>query len=198
MKKLFFLSVFLIFITFKGFGQGLISNVISRLEVGVQAGGNYSNFQNANFSTDYLTGFHGGLTVAYKITDNFLFQEEFTYSQIGAKIKGGTLESQDLKLHYMAVPFLLKYRSKIGLFIEGGAQFGYKLHENVASFDGSDFAKKYDFSGVGGIGFQSIMGLGIDFRYVYGLSKVGNYTNSPVLNNDFRNVTAQASLFYVF
>ncbi len=34
-----------------------------------------------------------------------MVQEEFLFSTQGAKIKGGALGDQDLKLYYMSVPF---------------------------------------------------------------------------------------------
>lgn len=35
-------------------------SILSRLHFGIKAGGNYSNFTNANFDTDPLMGFHAG------------------------------------------------------------------------------------------------------------------------------------------
>src|SRR5476651_217410 len=105
MKKLTLLC--LVLVSAKGFSQ----SIFSRLEFGLKAGANYSNFTNADFPTDPLIGFHGGATVAFKFTNNFMVQEEFLFSTQGAKIKGGTLGEQDLKLYYMSVPLLLKYRT---------------------------------------------------------------------------------------
>jgi hypothetical protein len=207
MKKLTLMLICFVLVSVKGFSQqtqtiqpiedSFFKKLSKKLEFGLKAGGNYSNFDKANFSTDYLAGFYAGATVAYKITDNFLIQEEFLYSQQGAKIKDGALGAQDLKLSYMTVPFLLKYRTNSGFYVEAGAQVGVKLKEEVSGYSGTDFAKKIDGSAVGGIGYQSKMGLGIGVRYVYGISEVGNFT-STAINNDFKNTNIQASLFFVF
>ncbi len=181
----------------KGFSQSFTQNIIKRLEFGIEAGANASNFTNANFPTDPLIGFHGGLTVAYKFTDNFMVQEEFLFATQGAQIKGGTLGNQDLKLYYMAVPFLLKYRSHSGLFIEAGTQAGIKVKEEVLGITTDNFAKKIDVAAVGGLGYQSKMGLGIDFRYVYGLSNVGDLNLSNITNN-YKNNAVRTGVFYVF
>jgi hypothetical protein len=183
----------LVLLSTKGFSQSFLK----RFEVGIKAGANYSNFTNASFPTDPLVGFHAGATVAFKITNNFLIQEEFLFSTQGAKIKGSEFDNQDLKLSYISVPILLKYRTNSGFYIEAGAQAGMKAKEQVKGLSAGDFAKKLDLAAVGGIGYQSKMGLGIGARYVYGLSKVGDF-NASNIKNDFKNNNAQASIFYVF
>lgn len=191
MKKL--LLICLVLVSAKGYSQ----SILNRLEFGIKAGTNYSNFTDANFPTDPLIGFHAGATVAFKFTKNFMVQEEFLFSTQGAKIKGGTLGEQDLKLSYMSVPFLLKYRTNSGFYVEAGTQFGYKLNEEVSGITTQNFAKKIDMAGAGGIGYQSKLGLGIGARYIYGISKVGDF-NATTITNNFKNNSIQASVFYVF
>lgn len=195
MKKL--MLICLVLVSAKGFGQSFGKKVFSRLEFGLKAGVNYSNFTDASFPTDPLVGFHGGATIAFKVTDNFLIQEEFLFSTQGAKVKGGALPDQDFKLTYISVPFLLKYRTNAGFYVEAGAQVGMKAKEEVSGLSVVDFAKKLDMAAAGGIGFQSKMGLGIGARYIYGLSKVGDFEVSNI-NSDFKNNNVQASIFYVF
>lgn len=191
MKKL--MLICLVLVSAKSFSQ----SIFNRLEFGLKAGANASNFTNANFPTDPLIGFHGGATVAFKITNNFLIQEEFLFSTQGAKIKGGTLGDQDLKLYYVSVPFLLKYRTNSGFYLEAGAQTGINVKEDFSGINTSNFAKKIDLGAAGGLGYQSKMGLGIGARYIYGLSKVADF-NASNINNDFKNNSIQASIFYVF
>lgn len=191
MKRLLFICFVLV--TTRGFSQGFLK----RFEFGLKAGVNYSNFTNASFPTDPLIGFHAGGTVAFKITKNFLIQEEFLFSSQGAKTKGGTLGEQDLKLYYISVPFLLKYRTNAGFYVEAGPQVGMKAKEEVSGPGVSDFAKKLDLAAAGGIGYQFKMGLGIGARYVYGISKVGDFDASNI-KNDFKNNNIQGSIFYVF
>jgi hypothetical protein len=202
MKKLVLSLVVLVALSIKGFSQTTPANqsagqgIWSKFEFGIKAGGNYSNFTNANFATDPLPGFNAGLTVAYKITDNFLVSEEFLYSLQGAKVKAGSFASQDIKLSYAAIPILLKYRTNSGFFVEGGGQAGFKVKEDIGGLTDLKFAKKVDFGAIGGLGYQSKMGLGIDARYFYGVQKVSE-TPSAVLG-DFKNNSIQASIFYVF
>ena len=191
MKKLFFIC--LVLLSTKGFSQVFLN----RFEFGLKAGANYSNFTNTDFATDPLVGFHAGATVAFKITDNFLVQEEFLFSSQGAKIKGDVFGNNDIKLYYISVPFLAKYRTNSGFYIEAGPQVGMKAKEEVKGLTAGEFAKKLDLAAAGGIGFQSKIGLGIGVRYIYGISKVGDFDITNI-KTDFRSNVAQASIFYVF
>lgn len=204
MKKLMF--IVLVLGSTKGFSQTMTQTtpanesfgkkLIKKLEFGVTAGGNYSNFTNANFATDPLAGFHAGLTVSYKFTDNFLVSEEFLYSLQGAKAKAGPFAGQDIKLSYAAVPILFKYRTNSGFYIEAGPQASFKVAEDIGGITNAKFAKKIDFGLAGGIGYQSKMGLGIGARYIYGLQDVQENPSAALGN--FKNNSVQASIFYVF
>ncbi|WP_184541966.1 porin family protein [Mucilaginibacter sp. FT3.2] len=173
------------------------NGIMSHLEFGIKAGTNVSNFDKFNLATDPLIGYHAGITVAYKFTEHFMVQEDFLYSLQGAKLKAGILGTQDIKLSYVQVPIVFKYRTTSGFYAEAGAQTGILLKEEIAGLNtGEKFAKKIDAAAIGGIGYQSKMGLGIGARYAYGFTKVAN-TPSATLG-DFKNTTIQASIFYVF
>jgi len=202
MRKLVLMLVVLVAVSTKGFSQAAPENqsfakkILGKMEFGITAGGNMSNFSSANFATDPLPGFQAGLTVAYKFTPNFMVQEEFLYAMQGAKVTGGALGAQEIKLSYASVPILLKYRTNSGFFVEAGPQAGFKVKEDLGGITDSKFAKKIDFGMVGGLGYRSKIGLGFDARYVYGLQKVQE-NPSPVLG-DFTNNSIQASIFYTF
>ena len=202
MRKLVFTLIVLVAVSIKGFSQEAPENqsfakkILSKLEFGITAGGNASNFNKANFATDPLPGFQAGLTIAYKFSPNFMVQEEFLYVMQGAKVKNGILGGQQIKLSYAAVPILFKYRTNSGFFVEAGPQAGFKVKEDIGRLTDTKFANKIDFGMVGGLGYKSSIGLGFDARYVYGFQKVQETTN-PVLG-DFTNNSIQASIFYTF
>ena len=148
MKKLAILFIALFAIVLKGFsqsansGQSFGKKLLGKMEFGITAGVNASNFTSANFPTDPLPGFQAGLTVAYKFTDNFMVHEEFLYAMQGAKIKGGLLGTQDIKLSYASVPILLKYRNNSGFFVEAGPQAGFKIKEDIGGITDTKFLRK--------------------------------------------------------
>ena len=191
MKKLFVIAFVLVSV--QSYSQGLMK----RLSFGLKAGGNYSDFTNTTFKTEGLAGFHAGLTVNFKLSDQFSIQEEFLYTTQGAEMKDKTFGVDDLTLSYVAVPIMLRYKTPIGIFIEAGPQVNAYVDDNVDHTQYKNFAKKIDYGVSGGLGYQSPMGLGISVRYTAGLADVGDYSSSAI-KKDFRNNVAQASIFYVF
>jgi Outer membrane protein beta-barrel domain len=195
MKNWLFLV--LVFVSSHSFGQGFVQGIMGRLSFGLKAGANYSNYTQENFSSDGLVGFHAGAVVDFKLTKNLFIQEEFLFSTQGAKIKGDLFDNQNVKVNYFTVPFLLKYRTNIGLYLEAGSQVGMRTSENIGNTQIGEFAKSLDLSAAGGLGYQSKSGLGFGVRYVAGLSKVGDFQISDT-KPDFKNSVMQASIFYIF
>jgi len=197
-KNLFIVSILLA--SANSIGQSFFKSIGERLYFGVKAGANYSNFTNANFDTEGLTGFHAGALVGYKFNDHFAVQEEFLYSTQGAKIKGGLMDGEDIKLSYVTVPILLKYKTNFGLYLEAGPQIGILVDEDFTSLgipSSTKFAEKIDGGVAAGIGYQFQNGLGIGARYYLSLTDVSKIKTAGI-NNDFQNNTAQLSLFYIF
>jgi hypothetical protein len=196
MKKLMLIGLVLLTST-RGFSQSFVQGIMERLHFGLTAGANYSDYTNANFSTQALLGFHAGALVDFDLTKNLAIQEEFLFSSQGAKVKGDIFGQQNINVYYMAVPFLLKYRTNSGIYIEAGPQVSTRIKDNLDSLKSGNFAKLLDLSAAAGIGYQSKSGFGIGFRYVAGLSGVGDFKISNV-NPNFRSSVIQASIFYIF
>lgn len=195
MKKLIIAG--LVLVSANCFSQSTMKNIFNRLDFGLKAGANYSNFTHADFKSDAMTGFHAGGIVTFRITNNFFIQEEFLLSYQGAKIKDGVFAGQDIKNYYVAVPILLKYRTNFGLYLEAGPQFSGLAKEDTDNLPVDKFAKKLDLGAAAGIGYQSPIGLGIGARYISGLSSVGDF-QIPSVKTDFRSSVVQASIFYIF
>ncbi len=195
MKKTIFIS--LIFVSSVSFGQGLMRGIMSRLSLGLKAGANYSNYTNANFKTDALVGFHAGALVDFKLVGNLAIQEEFLFSTQGAKVRDNKFGATDVRVDYLTVPFLLKYRTGCGLYFEAGPQVGMRLKDFTDSLHSGSFAQRMDLAAAAGIGYQSRRGLGFGVRYVAGLSKVGDFQPTSI-KPDFKTSVVQASIFWVF
>ncbi|OXB02361.1 porin family protein [Flavobacterium pectinovorum] len=191
MKNLFLLCIVLV--SSSVFSQ----SIFDRLHFGIKAGGNYSDFSNANFDTEGLPGFHAGAIIAFDINEKWSVQEDFLFSTQGAKIKGGFSDGKDLKLSYVSVPIVLKYKTSFGLYFEAGPQVGILVSEDFKELTNDDFAEKIDAGMVGGIGYQFPNGLGIGARYYYGLTDISKI-KSTTINTDFQNNMSQVSLFYIF
>ncbi|MBO9561321.1 MAG: PorT family protein [Niastella sp.] len=166
-------------------------------QLGIKGGVNVSNFTGGNFENidkKSLVGFHAGGFVSFFLGDNFAIQPEVLFSSQGAKLKNAGNE-QNLKVSYINVPVMLKYRFNGGFYLEAGPQIGFKVNEKTDDMQIDDFAKSTDLSVAGGLGFHSSMGLGIGARYTAGLSKVGDF-DAGNIDPDFKNGVIQVSLFY--
>lgn len=191
MKNLFLLCIVLV--SSSAFSQSFFN----RIHFGLKAGGNYSDFYNADFDTDGLPGFHAGAIVALDINKNWSLQEDFLYSTQGVKLKGGFSDGKELKLSYISVPIVVKYKTDFGLYFEAGPQVGILVSEDFKEITNDDFAEKIDAGMVGGIGYQFSKGIGIGARYYMGLTNVSKIKSTTV-NTDFQNQMSQVSLFYIF
>lgn len=191
------LLICLVLTSTRCFSQNFMQSMMQRLSFGIKAGANYSNYVNADFNTQAVAGYHAGALVDFKLTNNLAIQEEFLFSSQGAKVQEELFGKQDINVYYMSVPFLLKYRTNSGIYIEAGPQVDMRIKDNIPKTQTGDFAKQMSFAAAGGIGFQSKSGLGIGARYVAGLSDVGNFQPSTI-KPDFRNSVVQVSVFYIF
>lgn len=191
MKNLFLLCIVLV--SSNAFSQSLFD----RLHFGLKAGANYSDFYNADFDTEGLPGFHAGAIIAFDINKNWSVQEDFLFSTQGAKLKDGFSDGKELKLSYISIPIVVKYKTNFGLYFEAGPQVGILASEDFKEITNDDFAEKIDAGMVGGIGYQFSNGLGIGARYYMGFTDISK-VKSTTINTDFQNHMSQVSLFYIF
>ena len=112
-------------------------------------------------------------------------------------MKDNLFVKESVKVYYMTVPFLVKYRSNSGVYIEAGPQVGMRIKDDLEGSSFGDFSKRLDLSVAGGLGYQSKIGLGVGARYIAGLSKVGDFKLANI-KTDFRTNVIQASVFYIF
>lgn len=168
-----------------------------KFQLGLKGGVNISNFNGLNWEnadTKARVGFLGGAFINLMLGDNFSITPEALFSSQGAKVSQAGNE-RNLKVSYVSVPVLLKYRFNGGFYIEAGPQVSFKVNENTDNLPIDAFARNLDLAIDAGLGYHSNMGLGIGARYVAGLSKVGDF-DAGTLDPDFKNGVAQIFIFY--
>lgn len=190
MKKVFVAALLLAGVT--GFSQSLTG--------GLKAGVNVSNFTGGDFQNvdkKALIGFHAGgfLNIAF---GGFSIQPEALVSTQGAKFEDIGGADYDVKLTYITVPVMAKFKTGSGFYLEAGPQVGFKISEDIGNQTINNFAKDLDLSIAGGLGFQSKGGFGIGARYIAGLSKVGDFSGVGNADPDFKNGVIQAGIFWAF
>ncbi len=226
MKKinLFTLAVFT---SFLGFAQDqpmgssstpmLRTAMATTTRFGIRGGVNLASLEidddnNATkFNSNMKTSFHLGAFVNIPIGGMFRLQPEVSYVGQGSKIDGTLLsnasvqESYELDYHYIAVPILAQLQTAGGFFVEAGPQIAFmiKAREDRGTGDDADLEdllRKTDFALAGGIGYLSRIGLGVNARYVHGLSNVYNNdaAGRAVRDAEVSNRGIQLGLTYHF
>lgn len=164
-----------------------------------------------DFDNNSKTSFHAGVFVNIPVGGNFRIQPELSYSGQGSKIKGSlitspsTQESYELDYHYIAVPVMAQIQTNGGFFVEAGPQVGFLIsarqeRNTGAEADLEDFLRKTDFAVAGGLGYLTRIGLGLNARYVHGLSNVYNNDASggQLRDAEISNRVIQLGLTYHF
>jgi hypothetical protein len=120
-------------------------------------------------------------------------QPELLYSLEGAQKVGNS--GINYSLHYLNVPILLQYMFDNGFRLEGGPQIGFLLNAKRKAGDvtvDDDGFKTTAFSIPLGVGYLTSSGLGLDARYVFGLSNINDSENGPIIQSN----VFQLGLFY--
>jgi hypothetical protein len=196
MKKLILLVI----------GAISFSLIQAQVNFGVKAGLNLANATGSDATgSSTRSNFHAGVLAQIPVTGQFSIQPEAIYSGQGARVdfadgSGGTISGTH-KLSYINVPILLKYTSASGFLVETGPQIGFlisaKASVNGMNANEKDNFESTDFSWAFGIGFMSLINIGIDARYNLGLTNVENSSNGGTTGT-VKNSVIQIGAFYLF
>jgi hypothetical protein len=195
MKKILILAVGL-FIT----GVANAQSTDKFIKLGVKAGANYSNIikddGNNNFETDYLVGYHAGVTLDIKLLENLAFTPELLYSTKGYKLTSAFGELTQ-RTHFIDLPILASIRVGGGLNLVAGPQVSFLLQTDNKFDNGftvaqqqivEDESDRFKNSLVGGvIGFRYDVNsqFGINGRYALDFQK--NNENGSSTTPEFKN-----------
>lgn len=196
MKKILF-GLALVAGTFS-FAQKTSSNTASSSPVrfGLKAGLNVSTLSGDGMKSK--AGFYGGVFANIPVAQDFSVQPEVLYSGMGAKDSYDT--NTKLNLDYIAVPVMFQYNALPNLYFEAGPQFGFlissKMKYNSSSVDTKDLTKGFDFALGLGAGYYFTPNIGVNVRYVAGLTDIAK--NRPSGADSSKNGAFQVGLAYKF
>lgn len=202
MKKIFILAIGL-FIT----GAANAQSTDKPIKLGVKAGVNYSNIikddGNNSFKSDYLVGYHAGLTLDIKLLENLAFTPEALYSTKGYKLTNAIGEFTQTT-HFIDLPILASIKLGGGLNLVAGPQVSFLLSTDNKFETGfgtaqqqivEDDADRFKKSLVGGvIGFRYDFSnkIGINGRYALDFQK--NNENGSSQTPEYKNQVFQVGL----
>ncbi|CAM1349428.1 porin family protein [Tenacibaculum halocynthiae] len=191
----------------------ILTSVISygqvKIKPGVKAGLNFSDFTNLNTvnntsGNEGRTSFHIGGTVSFKFTDLYTLHPEVLYSEQGAELKGirinGTSVS-DVKIKANYLSFVVNNK-----FFLGRGRFNLQVApviDILVSNENINDPSSFDFSVMGGVGYNFPFGLNVDVRYKQGITdlfgrNVGTNASTTNINDLVLNQVFQLSLGYEF
>lgn len=192
--------------------QNEADNTTSRdISFGVKGGVNFSTVTGGDKTPDSRTSFHVGAVVEFPLADVFSLQAEGLYSGQGFDLdsEGPDGDNAEVQLDYINMPVLAKIYVTKGLSVDVGPQFSFLVNEEIdlnpnsndgdVDLENTPFeANTFDFGIVGGLTFQTEMGLFASGRYTYGLTDI--YDENSLFSgfNGLHNQVWQISVGYKF
>ena len=166
--------------------SGYVTFSQAKVEVGLKAGANFSNFStDANsYSLESSTGLAVGTFVLFKVA-NIGIQPEVLYSLQGATIEDAT-NSIEQEMHYITVPVMAKVYLPLGLNIQAGPQYGLLLSAKADEEDVKEEFKNSDISLGFGLGWDLPFGLKVSGRYYLGLNDINETGGEELKNRNFQ------------
>jgi outer membrane protein with beta-barrel domain len=128
--------------------------------------------------------------------DHFVFGAEANVSTEGTKRDAGIFDK--VVFTYLNVPLVAQFRDPLGFFAEAGVQPGFLIsakgkYNGGGSYDLKDLVNTFDFGIPVGIGYIYKKKLGLNIRYIFGVSNINKADSAK----DHNRVWA-LRLFYVF
>lgn len=202
MKKIIILAIGL-FIT----GIANAQSTDKAIRLGIKAGANYSNIikddGNNNFKTDYLVGYHAGVTLDIKLLQNLALTPELLYSTKGYK-NTSTFGEFTQRTKFIEIPILASIQLADGFNVVVGPQVSFLLStdnkfengfgtaQQTIVEDESDRFKKSLLGGVIGFRFDFNNQVGLNGRYALDFQK--NNENGSTTTPEYKNQVFQLGL----
>jgi hypothetical protein len=159
------------------YGQGLSGGI----KAGLNLANQISKSDGYTSSPSFLPGMHAGAYVTWMFTEHLGLQPEVLYSAQGAK--NGDYK---VKVNYVNIPVLVRYNVNDLLSFHAGPQFGVltsaKYVAGSNETDVKDQVKGSDIGLAAGVGIDLPMKLNFSFRFIQGLSDIGEDSNSTTKN----------------
>ena len=177
---------------------------------GIKGGGNLSTFTGSSNNTysswSTLAGWNAGIFTNFMLGNHFAIAPELLYYTAGAKVNTTTSQNgvnfsanSNLRLAYLGVPVMAKYRTTGGFYIETGPEINFNVSNSQWQNQSvKNITNSAEFAWGLGAGYQSPIGLGIGLRYNLGLTRVDNVNNADWNDVSLRNSGFMLDLFWAF
>ena len=160
--------------------------------LGIKAGLSYTGINltgdnPANITSQWITGFTGGLFGNIPLGKKFSIQPELAYTQMGGHIfRSSVYSPTKYKLNYFSLPIMLKYYLGDEIRLLAGIQGDIMLFalqsEAGVNTDVVDDFDRGQFALTGGAEWWPSFNWGIGARYIHGMTEI-NEGAAPVFKN---------------
>ena len=155
-----------------------------KAQIGLVAGGNYSNIRNntAIENKEAILGSHLGASIQYypfRNLQNLSFVNEFLFSQKGYQQDFG--EKYRFRFNYLALPVLIDYSLSNRISVHTGAEVSFLTTTSVKR--GLDTYNGFDLGLVAGANYRISKRLSAYARLTYGLLPLLDYYEIDELGN---------------
>lgn len=168
---------------------------------GVKGGLNFSNIDVKQPGATYesRSGWHGGAFMLMKFGQVGI-QPEVIFSKQGSSVKYSTSKNVDSNFDYLNIPVIIKLYTVGGINLQVGPRFGFLTNEpEVKDPYTNEYIKnaykKSDVSLALGVGWDTPIGLNLDFRYNLGLTEINDSASLNAAKNQVWQVSAGFRLF---
>ena len=178
-----------------------VSSLTFAQQFGIKGGMNVSSLSNDAGLEDSSSkiGFNAGVFLNAPLAANFSIQPEVLYNNLGSKV---TLTDFDINndnytaeyarhLDYISVPVMFQYNATPSFYLEAGPQFSYMLlskykSNSLTTENNADDLNKFDFGVGAGLGYWITPNLGVNARYIAGITDIvkDNNSDKKVRNNN--------------
>ncbi len=157
---------------------------------GVKAGLNVATLGSGSINKPRL-GYHLATYYAQHIESQYGWQIGLQYSLQGARVNNSA--NGRLAYHYLSMPLLMKLYFGRSSYLEVGPQLAYLLQANYLETgfkeDKTATVRRWDFSGIAGLGYETASGGIMGLRFALGfLNTSGASVGNTVV---FRNLVLQ-------
>jgi parvulin-like peptidyl-prolyl isomerase len=173
---------------------------MAQLNLGIKGGVNINKVDGKAFRDEFKYGYHLGGFAEIGLGGKLSIQPEVLFNQFQTRadssfsnVYQNSLDIsnyQDVKLNYLSIPLLLKYKLGSLLSLQAGPQYGILIDQSKNLLqNGKEAFKSGDFSLVGGAQIH-ISKLRLTGRYVVGLTNISDIDDQ----NKWKNQGFQLSV----
>ncbi len=179
----------------------LVAATINAQTFGLKAGVNVANVSNLyETGTSSKAGFNAGAFVNIPVIDEFHIQPEILYNQKGLKYATGKED-----YGYLSIPIMFQYNIVERFYLEAGPEFSVLLSAKdkfngketaqyeyeAGTYDVKDEYRTLDIGIGAGLGFDITKNIGINARYVAGLTDLyKDSTEGYIAKNSIFQISA--------